>query len=96
MAKSYDVWFSFGVNLKLDDPEDYDEIARKAKPKIQEMIDESVGDYIDGIEEYDDREHPCMDDECDGEYIYERSYPTHFETITVYKCDRCGDTKSFP
>lgn len=95
MAKSYDIGISLMVNVNLDDPEDNQEIARKIKPKVQELINESIGDYIDSVELYDDRMFPC--DNCDiGEMIYDYSSPTQRETITHYRCNECGHTQSFP
>ena len=96
MAKKYDVWVSFGVSMELDDPEDMSEIARKVRPEIIDRINsDSIAECIEEVIPYDDRELPCGNCE-DGEYTIDYTYPSQFETITVYKCNTCGSTVSFP
>ena len=95
--KSYDVSISFLVNITdVEDPDDLSEVAQKTKIALWDRVNsDSLGENIESVEFYDDREFPC--DSCEeGEMVVEYTYPTHFETISVYKCDQCGHTVSFP
>lgn len=96
MAKKYDVWFSFGVTLELDDPEDYSKIARMAKQELVELINsDSIAGNIEDVERYDDRENPCS--HCDeGEMKVIENIPMESYVLTRYECDKCGKIESFP
>lgn len=55
MSKKYEVWFSFGVTLELDDPDDISEVARLGRDILIDRIQsDSIGDNIDDIIKLED------------------------------------------